>query len=185
VAETSAGGQLLIVGCGNPLRGDDGVGLVIARALLRRLRFAATVREHRGDGMALLDLWQGARAVILVDAAEGGVLPGDFARFDAVAAPLPANLRSCSTHAFGIAEAVELGRTLNTLPATLIVYAVYGEEFAYGVGLSRNAKVAARHAVAAMMRESKRILSSRSLVEAAQPAVSGCSAAQSTTCQPS
>jgi hydrogenase maturation protease len=185
VAETSAEGQLLIVGCGNPLRGDDGVGLVIARALRRKLGSAATVCEHRGAGTALLDLWQGAHAIILVDAAESGVPPGDYARFDAVAAPLPANLRSCSTHAFGVAAAVELGRTLNTLPATLIVYAVYGEEFAYSMGLSRNAKGAVRHAIAAIMRESERILTSRSLVEATQRAVSGCSAAQPTRCQTS
>jgi hydrogenase maturation protease len=152
---------LLIVGCGNLLRGDDGVGLVIARALRPRLKSAATVCEHRGDGMTLLDLWEGAGAVILVDAAEGGVPAGDFARFDAVAAPLPTNLWSCSTHTFGIAEAVELARALNRLPAMLLVYAVCGEQFAYGLELSRNAKAAARRAIAAIEAESLRLASAR------------------------
>jgi hydrogenase maturation protease len=152
VAETPASEELLIVGCGNPLRGDDAVGLVVARALRRRLGRQVPVQEHRGDGTALLDVWRGARSVIMVDAATGAPASG-VARFNVTAAPLPADLRSYSTHAFGVVEAVELARALGELPATLVVYAVYGRRFAYGAGLSAEAKAAARQAIAAVARE--------------------------------
>jgi hydrogenase maturation protease len=181
VAETPAGEELLIVGCGNPLRRDDAVGLVVARALRRRLGRQVPVREHRGDGAALLDVWRRARAVIVVDAAAAGVPASGVARFDVTAAPLPAGLRSYSTHAFGVVEAVELARALGELPETLVVYAVYGRRFAYGAGLSAEAKAAARQAIAAIAREVDLLLALREHASAPSGASDGtrCSAGSS------
>jgi hydrogenase maturation protease len=45
---------------------------------------------------------------------------------------LPAQLRGASTHAFGLAEAVELGRALGRLPERLVVYGIEGESFGAG-----------------------------------------------------
>lgn len=133
----------LVIGVGNELRGDDGVGIEIAR----RLRGSAQevgieVREAQGEPMSLLDIWQGADAVVLVDAMRSGAPAGTVQRFDASRESLPARLRgSSSTHAFALAEAIELGRALGRLPARLIVYAVEGRNFDAGRELS--AEVAA------------------------------------------
>jgi hydrogenase maturation protease len=42
----------------------------------------------------------------------------------------------CSTHALGVAEAIELARALGRLPARLEVYAIEGARFTAGAGLS-------------------------------------------------
>ena len=63
--------------------------------------------------------------------------PGTVSRLDASTEPLPARLQtSSSTHAFGLHEAVELGRALGQLPARVIVYAIEGRSFQAGAALS-------------------------------------------------
>jgi hydrogenase maturation protease len=144
VAEPARGQRVLVVGCGNPIRGDDRVGLVIARVLRLRLPPHVAVIAHCGDGTALLEMWQGARAVILIDAAHSDGDPGRVLRFDAAAGPLPVSLRAPSTHAFGAGEAIELARALGELPPTFLVYVITGKRYTSGAGLSPQVKVAAR-----------------------------------------
>jgi hydrogenase maturation protease len=55
---------------------------------------------------------------------------------DARVAPLPQELFRHSTHAFGVADAVELARALDRLPPRLILYGIEGGNFAAGVKLS-------------------------------------------------
>jgi hydrogenase maturation protease len=117
-----------VIGLGNAARGDDAAGLIAARRL--------NGVEHEGDPLALLDVWDGAESVVVIDAVRSGAVPGTIHRFDA-AEPLPAALRSStSTHAVGLAEAVELARALGRLPARLTVYGIEGERFEAGTGLT-------------------------------------------------
>jgi hydrogenase maturation protease len=119
---------VIVVGVGNPWRGDDAAGLAVAR------RLDGLALE--GDATALLDIFKVTDRVIVVDACAGGGKPGDIRRFDARAAPLPVTLLRSSTHAFGVSDAVELARTLGRLPRSLDVYAIEGEDFSLGRGLS-------------------------------------------------
>ena len=139
-AAASAAGQhsVMVIGVGNALRHDDGAGLVVARRLCaRRGGVPIVVREHEGETLALLDLWAGSDAVVLVDAIRSGARPGTIHRFDASERPLPRELRgSSSTHAVGIGEAIELARSLQRLPRRVLVLGVEGRRFDAGVGLS-------------------------------------------------
>ncbi|HEX6779152.1 MAG TPA: hydrogenase maturation protease, partial [Ktedonobacterales bacterium] len=64
--------------------------------------------------------------------------------FDAQAQPIPTSVFARSTHAFGVAEAVELARVLNQLPPSLTVYGIEGKCFAAGTGLSPSVARAAK-----------------------------------------
>lgn len=116
-----------VIGVGNAWRRDDGAGPELARRCGGR---------STSDPSELLDLWEGADWAIVVDAAASGAPPGTVHRFDAGAAPLPAGSTRSSSHAFGVADAVELARVLDRLPARLDVLAVEGEDFAVGSGLT-------------------------------------------------
>jgi hydrogenase maturation protease len=135
---------VLIIGIGNEYRSDDGVGLYVARALAARALSGAAVMEQGGDGTALLQAWQGARAVLLVDALASGGRAGTVRRFVAHAEPIPAHFSSSSSHAFGVAEAIELARSLGQLPPSMILYGIVGRRFTAGVGLSLPIERAAR-----------------------------------------
>jgi hydrogenase maturation protease len=82
-------------------------------------------------------MWREADVAVVIDAVSSGAEPGTVHRFDATSAPLPARLRgSTSSHALGLAEAIELGRTLGRLPGRLIVYGIEGERFEAGTELT-------------------------------------------------
>lgn len=128
--------RILILGVGNAYRSDDAVGLIVAHRVRTELGDVAEVREVRGEGTALLELWRGADAVIVIDAIQSGAAPGTVHRFDAKRQPLPASSLRSSTHAFGVAEAVALAWTLRQFPPRLVVYGIEGKNFAPGVELS-------------------------------------------------
>lgn len=128
--------QILVLGLGNAYRGDDGVGCVVARRLREATLPGVVVQETSGEGAALMEAWKDADAVILVDAVQSGEAPGTIHRFDAQAQSIPAKFFHYSTHAFSVAEAVELARALNQLPPRLVIYGIEGENFAAGEKLS-------------------------------------------------
>ena len=66
---------------------------------------------------------------------------------------IPAKFFNYSTHAFSVAEAVELARTLNQLPSHLIIYGIAGENFSVGVGLLTAVREAANKVVERINRE--------------------------------
>jgi hydrogenase maturation protease len=71
------------------------------------------ILEATGEGTALLESWKGADTVILIDAVASGAYPGTIHRLDARAQLLPAGFLHTSSHAFGVAQGVELARALD------------------------------------------------------------------------
>ena len=128
--------RALVIGIGNQDRGDDAVGLLVARRLAACLRPGVAVIESDGDALALLDRWRGADSVVLVDAAAPVSTPGTVHCLDPRMGPLPREVSLGSTHAFGVAEAVELARALGCLPARMTIYAIEGACFATGTPLT-------------------------------------------------
>jgi hydrogenase maturation protease len=124
---------MLILGVGNPDRADDAAGLLVARRL-RQLGIAA--REHTDDMLGLIEEWSTEDGVILVDAVVTGAVPGRITAWDARKAAIPHDAFFCSTHALGVAEAVELARALGLLPRKLIVYGIEAISFEPGGQLS-------------------------------------------------
>lgn len=128
--------QVLIIGIGNPDRGDDAAGRLVAQRLSAMAVPHVTIRETDGEATRILELLDGAAKVFLVDASVSGAPPGTIKMFDVVRAPLPEAAFGLSTHGFGLAEAVELARTLGTLPPECIVYAIEGKAFETGAAPS-------------------------------------------------
>jgi len=141
-----------VVCIGNRWRSDDAVGLEVAGRLAGTLPPGVELLEREGEPTALLDAWEGAEALWLVDAVASGAEAGTVHRLDASASELPAELFRASTHHVGLAEAVELARALGRLPGQTIVYGVEGGSFAVGEELSP-AVAAAVGPVATAVRE--------------------------------
>lgn len=124
---------MLILGCGNPDRSDDGAGLLTARRL-RELGIEA--HEHGGEPLSLMEAWRTAEEVILIDTVVSGRAAGEISVWNVRTDPLPAIRFRCSTHAVGIADAIEMARALDRLPSKLILYGIEGVEFEIGGWLS-------------------------------------------------
>ena len=148
--------SVLVIGVGNPERGDDGAGIAVVRRLRGRVERPASLIEVRSDVTRLLDCWGPSDSVVLVDAMSSGATPGTVRRFDAAAAPLPARaFRGGSTHGFGVAEVIELARTLGRLPRRLLVVGIEGACFDAGCGLSAPVEHAVRDVVGSVERTAR------------------------------
>lgn len=131
-------GTIRVIGIGNALAGDDAVGVLAARRLRDLADAGADVEIIEADmaGLDVLDLMEGAKTVILIDAARSGQPAGTIHRLDASAAPVATPLFSHSTHALNVVEALELARTLGRLPPQVIVYGIEAGAPAFGQALS-------------------------------------------------
>jgi hydrogenase maturation protease len=129
--------RIKIIGVGNAWRGDDAAGLLVARRLEQENLPRVEISENPGTASALADAWRDAARVIVVDAVVTGGPPGAIYRFDAHngAASFPVS-RSPSSHGWGVAEAVALGRLFQELPPVLIIYGIEGQDFTLGDSLS-------------------------------------------------
>lgn len=118
-----------VIGLGNEWRSDDGVGIEVARRVGGRM--------FGGEPIRIIEALDGEDEVVLVDAVSTGASPGALFVFEASSDPLPTPIfGASSTHALGLAEALELARTLGRLPRKVVVYGVEAESFEFGKGLS-------------------------------------------------
>ena len=124
----------LVIGVGNPMRGDDGVGAAVVEVLSTDPDIETFAFD--GDGMELMVLWEGRQNVIIVDATQSDEPAGTIMCFEAHNQELPKNLFRHSTHQFGVVEAVEMARVLGELPERLVLIGVEGGDYDLGEGLS-------------------------------------------------
>ena len=126
----------LVIGVGNAMRQDDGAGPALLGRLRRTLGDRCDFALLSGEGGRLMHSWAGRGVVVVVDAVCSGAAPGTLHRIEAHREKVPSKFFNYSTHAFSLAEAVELSRVLGTLPDELIIYGVEGERFDAGDELS-------------------------------------------------
>ncbi|UCG53278.1 MAG: hydrogenase maturation protease [Candidatus Latescibacterota bacterium] len=129
-------GRFAVVGVGNPLRGDDAVGVHVARSLRDKLPPDVDIIEHDGDVSRLVEALRQWDRVVIVDAVTTGAEFGTIHEFDVSETPLPAEPFRCTTHSFGVGEAIELARSLNGLPRVVWVLGIEGGKYEIGTELS-------------------------------------------------
>jgi hydrogenase maturation protease len=126
----------LVVGLGNPDRGDDAAGILTVRRLRGRRRV-----EEVTDCSTLLHLWEDEPDVTVIDATVSDAEPGTVRRFDGLSDNLPSGPHR-STHSLGLAEVIELARALDRLPARLTIYGIEASSFRHGEPLSPGVELA-------------------------------------------
>lgn len=144
--------KIYIIGCGNVLAGDDGIGIAVIRKLLDRqtLPGGVEVIEAGLPGLSLVEMMLGADKVVLVDSFLGGVAPGTVKRFTEKELP-PVGYNTGQSHGIGLREALSFGRGVmpDKFPSQVVVVGVEIERPARWVeGLSPQVEAAVDDAVA-------------------------------------
>ncbi len=129
------------------------MGILIARRLKDRASDRVSIKEQSGEGTSLMDSWKEHDRVCVVDAVSSGASPGSIHRMDASKEPIPSKFFSCSTHDFGVAEAIELARTLGQLPRQLKLFGIEGNNFQPGEILSAEVERAIKLVVDEIMQQ--------------------------------
>ena len=139
-----------VVCLGSPFRGDDAVGPLVAD----RLRAAgASVLDCADEPTRLLEMWAELDTLVVVDAVTTGARPGTLHRLDAGGGPLPRDVGLASTHAVGVADALELGRELARAPRRAVVLGLEGQAFGVGDEMTPAVAGALDDLVAAVLEE--------------------------------
>ena len=129
----------LILGVGNPLRGDDGIGPAVIGWLRERdLPTHAIALDGGTTGLDLVLTLEGHQRAIIIDAADAGCAPGEWVRFMLDAVYLKETELGLSLHTAGLADALALGAALGTLPAQVVIYGVQPAQLVRTMGLSNH-----------------------------------------------
>jgi len=123
---------VLVIGCGNRDRGDDGAGVMVAERV-RELGVEAEICT--GEALALIETWNGIDDVVVVDAVVTGAPAGKVWLWEGAEVNVERSV-SVSTHGFGVAEAIKLARLLDRLPNRLRVFGIEGRRFDVGASAS-------------------------------------------------
>ncbi len=112
----------MILGVGNLLLSDEGVGVHVANKLMEMdLPAGVEVIEGGTDGFRLMNVVTEADRLIVVDAVKGGSPPGSIYRFDIKDAPSSPDAFKTSVHQIGILEVVHLSELIGQTPETTVI----------------------------------------------------------------
>lgn len=128
---------VVVLGLGNVLMLDDGVGAAAVAELGRRYRLPDHVRLLDGGvlGLHLVGLLADAESVLVLDAVRAGRAPGELTRLDGAAVHARYAAR-ISPHEVGFGEVLATASVRARLPLRLVVHGVEPERVGPGVGLS-------------------------------------------------
>lgn len=136
--------MLTIIGCGNPNRRDDGVGVVVAQRLRERLagREGVRVFDCGTAGMEVMFGARGSTHLVVVDACRSGSEPGSVFRVPGSELAQD-HSPTFSLHDFRWDHALAAGRRIfaDDFPERVDVFLVEAEDL--GFGTSMTARVAA------------------------------------------
>lgn len=148
-------GPILVLGVGNLLAGDDGVGVHAVQALAELSAAdggpGPDVRVVDGGtmGLELLPACAEARAVILVDAVELRLPPGSVRTLQGAALG-GVMAHAMSAHQVGVADLVALGRLTGMLPEHVVLVGVQPESLETTMELSPIVRAAMPEVLAAI-----------------------------------
>ncbi len=153
--------KTLIIGLGNPILGDDGVGWVVADALKEKGVKEEIIRLSLG-GLSLMERISGYERVILIDAMQTGQHPiGTVSVFPITDLPNPFSGHSASAHDTSLLTALDTGHRLDIpLPTNknITIVAIEAENiYSFSEELSEKVEEAVDVAVGEVLRILKNI----------------------------
>jgi hydrogenase maturation protease len=131
--------DLAVVGCGNLLRADDGVGPVLVRRLWEGVPPGVRLVDGGTAGMDVAFQMRGAKRVIVVDASSTGTAPGTVFRIPGLEVEDMPPLSGLHTHSFRWDHALAFARWLlgDEYPSDVTVYLIEARDFTPGGELSQ------------------------------------------------
>ncbi len=127
---------ILILGLGNLLLRDEGVGVHAAQVLARaQLPPEIEVCDGGTAGLALLDVLADRRKVVVIDAVDAAAPPGTILRL-APAHLMAGGNQAVSLHELGLLETLQLARRLGWAPDEVVILGVVPQALDAGLELS-------------------------------------------------
>ena len=159
--DTVGGGEtspckIVILGVGNLLLSDEGVGVHIANELMKmELPSNVSVVEGGTDGFRLLNVITEADRLIVIDAVKGDAKPGSVYRFDIDDVKCCPTGFKTSVHQVGILEVIDLSSLIGKRPHTTVI-GIEPKSLEMGMELSQEVKEKIPRIIEIVLEEVKR-----------------------------
>lgn len=129
--------EILVLGIGNPVMTDDGIGVRAVQLLAERYRFPEQVTVLDGGtlGLDLLPQISQARRLLIIDAVETGAPPGTLIRLSGGEIPLALKAR-LSPHQMGLKDLLAVGSLLGQSPQEIVLWGVQPQTVEVALHLS-------------------------------------------------
>lgn len=150
--------DVTILGIGNSLMGDDGVGIRVVEILAsQQLPPYVTVLEAGLPGWGLPSWFEGKTDVILVDAMRMGQAPGTWKRFLPHEIQVELESNTLSLHQPDLACGLALSQELNIWPDNMLLYGIEPEDLSPGASLSPAVTACLPDVIASIMLDVEKI----------------------------
>lgn len=156
---SSSSGKIIVVGVGNLILGDEGIGIHLVGELKKR-SFPKNVEIHESgtSSFTFLNIAEGASHIIVLDAVRMGKRPGTIHKIDLV---LTENSQSppklLSLHQLDLIATLEMAKGVWRLPEKITVIGIEPKSFSVGAKLSKPIAEAIPKAISEVMKTLKRI----------------------------
>ena len=130
-------GQTVVLGLGNILLGDEGVGVRVVERLLERYAFPPDVKVLDGGtlGLDLMPYVEAADHLLVIDALDVGAEPGTIARLEGDEIPAFLSIK-ISPHQMGLSDLLSVARLTGTYPQDVVLWGVQPAVIDVGLDLS-------------------------------------------------
>jgi hydrogenase maturation protease len=115
--------RIIVLGVGNELLSDEGVGIHVIKELHKMKIFPPEIEVMEGgtDGFGLINIITDTDRLIVIDSIKGGSEPGTLYKFDIEDAPGTPDLFKTSVHQIGILEVINLSSLIGKTPKTTVI----------------------------------------------------------------
>jgi hydrogenase maturation protease len=146
--------RTLVLGLGNVLLRDEGVGVWTAEALRRGFELAEGVSVLEGGtlGLDLLPRLDGVERLLLIDAVRLGRAPGDVVRLEGDAVPAALDLK-VSPHQIGVQDLLAAACLMGREPPLIVLWGIEPERLDPGTGFSPRVTAALPRLLAGVLDE--------------------------------
>lgn len=143
----------VVLGLGNLVHSDDGVGVHAIEALQQDERVPAGVALIDGgtQGLSLLSHLEGVSRLIVVDAVDAGAVPGTVMLFEGKA--LRGIPGKASVHQLGFSDLMIAAELIGAIPPEMVVIGMQPESTDWSVDLTPRVKAAMPKVVACVIQQ--------------------------------
>lgn len=136
--ENNKAKKILILGVGNILLRDEGLGVHVVEKIIKEHPLPENVEVIDGGtlGLRLIPYLEGRDAVFIIDAVDMGREPGELFRIESHGIDDIYNERKLSAHQIGLREVLALSRLQQILPQKVLLFGIQPKTVDIGLDLS-------------------------------------------------
>lgn len=128
-----------IIGIGNPLRSDDGIGIFLLEKLMQQKNLLPKEIEYIDGGtggMNLLHILAGFETVLIIDAMQFNAAPGEYRLFTANEIITEKNTFFFSTHENQLPQVIQMSKNLGEIPKQFFIFGVQPKDTSFKKNLT-------------------------------------------------